>query len=226
MTDFFRFPRTPHLAWLAEGEPRGDKLLDPHEAAELLSNELVVEEKVDGANLGFSVDENGLLRAQNRGAYVFQDHCHPQFKPLFRWLEPRRHRLADALYPDLMLFGEWCYAVHSIHYERLPDYFLAFDVYDRSKNEFWSSQKRDALASDLGMATVPKLGEGRFDMAALEALLGKSRLSNGPAEGLYVRREERERLISRAKLVRAEFVQAIDVHWTKKGMRVNGLLRQ
>lgn len=224
MSDFYRFPRTPHIAWLAKGEPRGDKVLDANEAEELLSNDLVVEEKVDGANLGFSIDENGMLRAQNRGAYVFQDHCHPQFKPLFRWLEPRQHRLADALFPDLMLFGEWCYAVHSIHYERLPDYFIAFDVFDRSKNEFWSSRRRDALAAELGLFTVPRLGEGKFDKAGLLALLGQSRLTDGPAEGLYVRREDEERLITRAKLVRAEFVQTIDVHWSKKAMRLNRVI--
>lgn len=225
MSDFVRFPRTPHLAWLAEGEPRGDKVLDSQEAEALLSNEVVVEEKVDGANIGFSVDESGILRAQNRGAYVFQDHCHPQFKPLFRWLQPRQHRLVDALYPDLMLFGEWCYAVHSVHYEKLPDYFLCFDVYDKSAGAFWSSAKRNALAAELGLSTVPTLGEGRFDMAGLRKLLGKSRLTDGPAEGIYVRREEGARLLTRAKLVRAEFVQAIDVHWTKKGMRVNSLAR-
>lgn len=225
VTEFFRFPRTPHIAWLGEGEPRGDKLLDAKEAEDLLASELVVEEKVDGANLGFSIDENGILRAQNRGAYVYQDHCHPQFKPLFSWLKPREHRLADALFPDLMLFGEWCYAVHSIQYDALPDWFLVFDVYDRAKGEFWSSRKRDELAAELGLATVPKLGEGRFDLPGLMGLLGNSRLTTGPAEGLYVRKEEGDRLVTRAKLVRAEFVQAIDVHWTKKGMRTNSLRR-
>lgn len=61
--------------------------------------------------------------------------------------------------------------------------------------------------------------------AGLLALLGESRLAKGPAEGIYVRKEDGERLLSRAKLVRAEFVQAIDVHWTKKAMRVNSLAR-
>lgn len=225
MTEFFRFPRTPHIAWLGKGEPRGDKLLEPHEVEALLSGEVVVEEKVDGANLGFSVDENCILRAQNRGAYVYQDHCHPQFKPLFSWLKTREQRIADALFPNLMLFGEWCYAVHSIHYESLPDWFLVFDVYDRAKGEFWSSRKRDELAAELGLSTVPKLGEGRFDVPGLLALMGESRLTKGPAEGLYVRKEEGDRLAMRAKLVRAEFVQAIDVHWTKKGMRTNALRR-
>lgn len=42
MTEFFRFPRTPHLAWLGEGQPRDDKVLAPAEANELLGGQVVV----------------------------------------------------------------------------------------------------------------------------------------------------------------------------------------
>jgi hypothetical protein len=35
-SDFFRFPHTPHLAWLGNGSPRDDKVLSPHEVTALL----------------------------------------------------------------------------------------------------------------------------------------------------------------------------------------------
>lgn len=227
MTDFFRFPHTPHVAWLGAGRPRDDKVLAPDEASELLAGDVVVEEKVDGANLGFSVGDDGTLRAQNRGAYLDLDELGRthggQWKPLGRWLAPRRDALADALFPDHVLFGEWCYAVHSVRYTKLPDWFLAFDVYDRATGEFWSSDRRDELAARLDVSVVPALGRGRFDVAGLTRLLGHSHLSEGPAEGLYVRREVAGRLVARAKLVRAEFVQAIDVHWSKRNLETNQL---
>lgn len=223
MTAFFRFPHTPHLAWLGEGQPRDDKVLAPHDARELLSHDVVVEEKVDGANLGFSADEHGVLRAQNRGTYLSLDGGHGQWKPLKRWVHARADALAEALSPDLMLFGEWCYAVHSVRYTRLPDWFLTFDVYDRASGQFWSVARRDALASTLGLAVVPRLGAGRFDLPQLEALLDKSRLADGSAEGLYVRRDAGEHLVARAKLVRGEFVQAINKHWSKKALVPNAL---
>ena len=87
MTEFFRFPHTPHLAWLGAGQPRDDKVLSPEEAREILSGEVVVEEKVDGANLGLSVDDDGELRVQNRGTYLDLNTSHAQFKPLRRWLD-------------------------------------------------------------------------------------------------------------------------------------------
>ena len=225
MGAFFRFPHTPHLTWLGNARPRDDKVLTPAEVQQLLVHPVVVEEKVDGANLGLSVDDSGIVHAQNRGTYLPLDDLHGQFKPLKRWLQPRMHALVDELSPDLILFGEWCYAVHSIRYTRLPDWFLAFDVYDRRRTEFWSVPRRDALVRKLALALVPQLGAGVFDIPTLTGLLRHSQLAVGPAEGLYVRRDEDDRLVARAKLVRPEFVQAIGEHWSRRVLRTNALAR-
>lgn len=221
MNAFFRFPHTPHLLWLGEGQPRDDKVLGPAEVEDLLSKQVVVEEKVDGANLGFSVDESGTLRAQNRGSYVDLDAPQGQWKPLKRWLGRRRQALTDALAEDLILFGEWCYAVHSVRYTRLPDWFLAFDVFDRERREFWSVARRNELIRRLDLAMIPFVAKGRFDLARLKNLLGPSQLSDGSAEGIYVRQERNGRLVARAKLVRPEFAQSIGEHWSRRTIQTN-----
>lgn len=223
MTEFFRFPRTPHLIWLGKHEARDDKVLPPEEASQLLSEMVSVEEKVDGANVGLSLSDTGV-RAQNRGAYIERKTCHPQFKPLFHWLDTHRHALADVLDPNLILFGEWCYAVHSVRYTKLPDWFLAFDVYDRIRDEFWSAIRRDELADRIGLARVPTVAQGRFNVPDIVRMLGASRLSSGPAEGVYVRRDDDARLVARAKVVRPDFVQQIDAHWSGRSMQTNALL--
>lgn len=223
--EFFRFPHTPHVAWLGQGGPRGDKLLAPNEVSELLAGDVVVEEKLDGSNLGFSVDDDRTIRGQNRGRYLDLDALQGQWKPLKRWLSARRQSLSDALGDQLMLFGEWCYAIHSVRYAHLPDWFLAFDVYDRSTGEFWSVDRRNALAKRLDIVTVPEVSRGRHTVESLKKLLGKSQLTEGPAEGLYVRAEANGVLAARAKLVRAEFVQAIEEHWSKRQLEENQLER-
>jgi hypothetical protein len=220
---FYRFPHTPHLAWLGAGSPRDDKVLAPAEVAAFLAHSLVVEEKVDGANLGFSVSEEGELRAQNRGSYLAKESAHPQFKPLWPWLARHHDALIDALWPDLMLFGEWCCAMHSIRYRRLPDWFLGFDVYDRKSDAFLDSERRDALLGGLGLSCVPRLGNGRFDVRQLTSKLGQSTLTDGPMEGLIVRQELGGRTVARAKLVNAAFTQAIDTHWSKGALVRNDL---
>ena len=42
--------------------------------------------------------------------------------------------LYEILDQDTILFGEWLYAKHSISYNNLPDYFLAFDLYNKKKS--------------------------------------------------------------------------------------------
>lgn len=225
MTGFHRFPHTPHLAWLGPGQPRDDKVLTPADATEFLTAEVIAEEKVDGANVGFSLSDDGTLLVQNRGTYLTADHCHAQFQPLFRWLRGKEDAIAEALFPDLMLFGEWCYAVHSVRYGKLPDLFLAFDIFDRSRSQFRSVDRRNRLVADLGLRVVPEVARGHFSLHALKALLGPSQLTHGPAEGIYVRRESGDFLTARAKLVRPEFVQAIEEHWSRRGLQANGVLR-
>lgn len=223
VSDFLRFPHTPHIAWLGAGRPREDKVFATSEVSELLRDDVVIEEKVDGANLGFSVDDDGQLRAQNRGSYVSLDAPTGQWKPLRRWISTRRDSLAEALFPNLMLFGEWCYAVHSVRYTRLPDWFLAFDVYDRATGEFWNTKRRDELLQRLNISSVPRLARGHFTVDDLKRMLGHSRLTDSLVEGLYVRQEDERRLVNRAKLVRAEFVQTIEEHWSKRALEMNQL---
>lgn len=228
MGHFFRFPHTPHLVWLGKDEPRDDKVLSAAEAADLMSAEVVLEEKVDGANLGFSLSDEGNLRAQNRGQYLGQPHS-GQFARLPQWLETHGSGIGDALLEHadrgLMLFGEWCAARHSLDYTRLPDWFLLFDVLETATGRFWSSARRDALAAQLGLATTPRLTSGRFKLAELTAKVDSwpSRFRDGPLEGIVVRRESAEWCESRAKLVRADFTQAIGEHWRNRRLEWNRL---
>ena len=224
MTAFFRFPRTPHLAWLGEGQPRDDKVLVPGDAKALLAGEVVVEEKVDGANLGFSVSGDGALRVQNRGSYLEKESTHPQFRPLWPWLRTRESQIMEALGPDRMLFGEWCHAVHSVAYNRLPDWFLGFDVYDRSVGKFWDSSRRSSLLESIRLHPVPRIAGGHFTIQGIEQLLSTpSRVGVGAVEGLVIRREAEGFTTARAKLVRREFTQAIDEHWSRGPLRRNEL---
>ncbi len=224
MSEFFRFPSTPHLAWLPDkGMPRDDKVLSRSEVDELLAGEVVVEEKLDGANLGISLDPDGALRAQNRGQYLSEPHA-GQFSRLPAWMTQHADNLHLALTPERILFGEWCAARHSLDYTALPDWFLLFDVYDRSAGRFWSTARRNELAQETGLIAVPRLSQGHTSLEALCELLGKtpSRYRQGePMEGVVVRQESPQWCEARAKLVREDFTQAIEDHWRKRAIEWN-----
>jgi len=124
---------------------------------------------------------------------------------------------------ELMLFGEWCAARHSLNYDRLPDWYLLFDVYDQATQVFWSSVRRDALARRLGLVTVPRLSRGRYTLGQLKAKLVEepSRFRDGELEGIVIRRESPTKCIQRAKLVRASFTQRIEDHWRSRSIEWN-----
>lgn len=222
MTDFFRFPHTPHLAWLTTSEPRQDKVLSSREVKELLAGEVVLEEKLDGANLGLSLAPDGSLRAQNRGQYMHEPH-RGQFSRLPSWLAKHSEAITSNLTPTLILFGEWCAARHSLDYSNLPDWFLLFDVYDREVNKFWSSVRRNALAEKIGLFTVPELERSHQTLPLLKMRLQYdcSHFRTGPLEGIIIRQDSKDWCKSRAKLVREDFTQTIDEHWRRRQIEWN-----
>ena len=224
MTDFFRFPRTPHIAWFGTGAPRDDKMLSLVEVSALLSVPVVVEEKLDGTNLGFSRARAGQLQAQNRGEYLSAPYS-GQFQRVGEWLDLHGDALDAALGDNLIAFGEWCAARHSLDYSRLPDWWLLFDVYDRREGRFWSTARRDRLAGQLGLATVPCIARGQQSRGSLEHLVHthKSLYRDGPLEGVVVRQDVGEWLVERAKLVRRDFTQAIGNHWRSRRIVWNRL---
>lgn len=226
MAAFFRFPHTPHIAWLGEGKPRGDKVLEADEVAALLSGPVVVEEKLDGANIGFSVDSDGRLRVQNRGQYLADAHG-GQFQRLPAWMAAHGPGLTELLGSShLIAFGEWCAARHSLDYSALPDWWLLFDIYDRREQRFWNTRRRNKFANALGFTTVPRLAEGHQTEVSLKRLVtaARSHFRNGVLEGLVVRREDDDWLLARGKLVRANFIQAIDKHWRTRRLEWNRVL--
>lgn len=224
--DFFRFPSTPHLVWLGSDSPREDKVLTKDEANNLLLHPVTVEEKIDGANLGFSLGPNKSLRIQNRGQYLHEPYS-GQFARLSEWLALHGDSIHSALIEysenELILFGEWCAARHSLDYSALPDWFLLFDVYDKSSGKFFSSIRRNKIASKCSIKTVPIISNDKFNLLDLLEIINytKSRFRSGNLEGVIVRQENYNWCEARAKIVRPDFTQTIDEHWSRRKIEWN-----
>ena len=183
-----------------------------------------MKKKIDGANLGIYFNKNGNIQLQNRGERL-KEPFSGQWKKLQSWLNDKIDILFDLLGGERVLFGEWCYAKHSVAYDALPDWFLAFDIFEKSDQRFWSVSRRNALLQQTCISYVPKLGRGLFKFFDLEKLLAQSCFSEQPAEGLYLRYDVKDWSVDRAKLVRPEFFQAIEEHWSRSRIQPNQLSR-
>jgi len=123
--------------------------------------------------------------------------------------------------------------VHSIKYTRLPNRFLAFDLYDRSRRVFASRGVLEARPEGSGIAIIPTVMriEGRPEEGAepvmpsdeeLKAMVQQpSQFYDGIAEGVYVKVEKDGIVVVCGKVVRADFI-AGNEHWTRGDLELNG----
>ena len=254
-----KFPRSSHLANLGAATS-DDLLLDASGRALFVgkgAGEIRLEEKMDGGNIGISLAADEQFVFQKRAHHV---NCasEPQYAQLQTWAEQHASELWSLLRapfpwaaaePEMaaagqtplaapgqrILFGEWCAYQHTVGYDRLPDLFLAFDLFDASLNGgaggFLSAERRNLLLGNTAIRTVRAVAVGRFPSveAVTEVLEGTtSPYASAPTqiEGVYLRCDDPATgtLRARCKLVHPDFLQHIedDGRW-EKGAAKNGV---
>jgi hypothetical protein len=158
MTDFIKYPRTPHLRGSKLQD--GDHDLEQVDFASLSGGALVWEEKVDGANAAFSFSAQGAPQLQSRGHYLQGGAREGQFSLFKAWVETHQDAFRRVIAARYIVFGEWCYAKHTVFYDQLPHYFLEFDVLDRDTGRFLSTPARRRLLDGLPIVPVPVVHKG------------------------------------------------------------------
>ena len=123
-----------------------------------------------------------------------------------------------------ILFGEWLVATHSIPYTRLPDWFMAFDLYDRSTESWADRRTLEGLLADTEIRIVPVVYQGKMpkEEELREMVQRPSMFYEGRVEGVYVKVERGGWVVSRGKVVRADFI-AGNEHWSKGPLQLNAL---
>lgn len=230
--DFVKYPRTPHL--FGSRGTDDDKHLSADESARFVADSsLIVEEKLDGTNVGIHFTSAGGMVLQCRGHEITAG-MHPQYDLFKQWTMGKRPVLEIMLEDRYILFGEWLYARHSVHYRRLPHFFFEFDFYDKQESAFLDLAARLKLLEGTGIQTVPVIHRGQATANQLRALIGPSAYdsafenpttgrTDNIMEGLYLRTEAQGQVTGRAKLVRPEFVEKVkqSEHWQHQAMVPN-----
>lgn len=230
--EFIKYPRTPHL--FGSTGTDDDKHLGEENSQRFIADDsLIVEEKLDGTNVGIHFADDGELVLQCRG-HLITEGMHPQYDLFKQWAAVKRNVLEDRLGGRFILFGEWVYARHSVHYRKLPHYFFEFDIYDKEAGCFLSLERRLELIDNTGIHTVPVVHSGAVGRDRLNELIGPSafdslfenplsKQTDNLMEGLYLRTEANGVAVGRAKVVRPEFVEKIkqSTHWQYQAMVPN-----
>jgi len=232
--NFVKYPRTPHI-FGSTGTPDDKHLSEEDSCAVIADDSLIVEEKIDGTNVGIHFSDEGELVLQCRG-HLITEGMHPQYDLFKQWALVKRYVLEERLENRYIMFGEWAYARHSIFYRQLTHYFFEFDIYDKEVVAFLDLEQRLSLLDGAGIESVPVLHSGALKRSELEALIGPStfdsqfenpstKQTDNLMEGLYLRTEADGVVTGRAKFVRPEFVEKIkeSTHWQHQAMVPNEL---
>jgi hypothetical protein len=212
------YPRIPHL--VRGRGTRDDRVLRREEADALLRRPVLVEEKLDGANVVVWL-EAGRVECALRSGVGAQDRGR-QLGPLRAWLAERADQLRELL-DGQALYAEWLLVAHGVQYDALPAYLVGLDLWS-PESGFAAPEKRKELLGRANLVLPPELHRGTIDgIYSLEGFLGESRAGSELMEGLVVRAlDGRDPRI--AKLLRADFSPSTDAAW-RRG-RPNNVLRE
>lgn len=157
MISIIKYPRTAHIQGSAFQKGDSKEYLPQ---SKLIGKYLVIEEKLDGSNVGISFNTDKELLLQSRGHYLVGHPREFHFSYFKQWANKRRQLLWHILKDRYILYAEYTFATHCIFYNCLKSYINEFDIFDKKENYFLSTNKRFKLLKDFrgdGIISVPIL---------------------------------------------------------------------
>lgn len=154
---------------------------------ELLKGPVYVEEKIDGSQFSFGVDERGEIRVRSKGCEMIVDAPEKMFTLAVETVKA----LAPRLHPGWTYRGEYLRSPkhNALIYKRIPAlHIILFDI-ETAECEFLSYQEKAAEAHRIGLEVVPLLKEGVVQgLDEFRALLDtESVLGGQKIEGVVVK---------------------------------------
>lgn len=211
MNKLYKYPRTPHFPF-SLGATDDDKILD--NTNHFVGKQVIVTEKMDGENTTIYSD---YYHARSLDSKHRDYHSYLLSKTI--------PSVQGFIPPTYRVCGEYLYAKHSIGYDNLSDYFLAFSIWDNNKCLDWNNF--EALCSEWGLHTVPVLYKGIYDEKLIKEIAEKTVTKGG--EGIVCRIADSfyydDFSKNIAKYVRKNHVQT-DKHWSTQVIEKNKLENQ
>jgi ATP-dependent RNA circularization protein (DNA/RNA ligase family) len=215
---FVKYPKTYRIL-VPQINIKGKHFLSGAEVKKLLGGRVVITEKMDGANVGIIRHKN-YFKLQKRGSLVDVSE-HEQFNVFKAWSNTNYDKIMQ-IPKDTILYGEFMYAKHTVHYDMLPDYFLAFAWWDNNLKEFASWEDLEILCNNIGINTVPLVAitNNANKDELFEDIPDPSIFGHEPAEGIVVWNHKAN---LRGKIVRSQFQKAMNKsgHWASKPVTKN-----
>ncbi len=213
-----KYPRTPH--W---------KDIQPFD---LKDNKLVLEEKMDGSQVGIKFGPSRELVLFSRGHLLNDGDL--QFDLFKQWANFKKPELYQILGNHSIMYEEWLQYLHSVYYDIFPHYFMEYDIYQEDR--WLNTESRHQLLKGSGICsvkvidsmdpnTVSNFKSDNWRNNLSEGILSEIDNSDN-MEGIYIKIENETDTICRSKIVRNDFIRTVvtSQHWSKRQMIQNKII--
>lgn len=155
--------------------------------ADLLKGDVIVEEKIDGSQIGFRKTLDGELQCRSKGAQI--NMVAPE--GMFTAAVATVNAVSDRMRPGYTYRGEYLAGPshNALKYNRIPkQHIILFDV-NSGLETYLSRAKKQECADELGLELVPELFRGRIeDPQQFRALLETESILGGQKiEGVVIK---------------------------------------
>ena len=185
----------------------------------VLDGYVLVQEKIDGSQISFGIDNLGNLRIRSKNKEIDIEHPDDMFRLAVEWIVKNRSNLqAGWTYR-----GEYLQKPkhNTLAYSRVPhNHIIIFDICDGLESYLpYSRVKYEA--DFIGLEVVPLIAEGVFTEADIlelkdEWLSRESILGGTKVEGVVIKNYNvftAEKKVAMAKLVRDDFREQNNTNW-------------
>jgi len=181
MSQFKKYPKIYYL-----GSEENSEFFDFGE------DTVVIEEKIDGGNGSFWIDEDNKIHVGSRNRDLTNEEDEKTFAKQRAVLQEKLEN--KELSPEYIYYVEWM-APHTIKYDTAPDV-IGIDI--RAKRSmiegeyglFLARDRRAQLFDELGIENVPLVWRGKINELKKQEvgkLIPQSKYYNGKAEGIVLK---------------------------------------
>ena len=135
-----KYPHTPYFEFSPSVDAKDTRRDGYFNVANFLNVSIIITEKMDGSNCSLT---NKKVAARNGF-----DAPHISFD----YIKSMHSQVSEKIPEDIVVFGEWLYAKHSIHYKELSGYFQVFAVYQNGHWLSWDDVEK--VSGEIGFPVV------------------------------------------------------------------------
>lgn len=195
----FLYRVTPHLK--GSKGTFDDTFMNDRDTDIILKNDVLVQEKIDGVNIGLLFDDcqelifiqkDKIISPHSKLITVISDWCNENYDKLF-----------DTIRNEYVLFGELI-----LNENTSINSWVIMDAIEKRTSRFVSYERLLNLIIPLDLNHIKILYKGKLNsIEFVSGLIKKSAYSNGKMEGVCIRIEEGEYTKEKYKFVREDFIK-------------------